>query len=145
MVPLVIFLVSMFISFTTGTSWGTFGVMMPIAVPMAWRLALIQYPGNLDIAYTVMFASITSVFAGGIFGDHCSPISDTTIMSSMFSASDHIDHVNTQIPYAVLATSVGIVLLVPLHYVISNLYAKKVGLPPKVPNYIVGASGKEIE
>ena len=165
-VPLVIFLVSMFISFTTGTSWGTFGVMMPIAVPMAWRLALIQYPGNLDVAYTVMFASIASVFAGGIFGDHCSPISDTTIMSSMFSASDHIDHVNTQIPYAVLAASVGIVLyllfaagitsplillpigvvlLVLLHYVISNLYAKKVGLPPKVPNYVVGASGKEIE
>ena len=163
-VPLIIFLVSMFISFTTGTSWGTFGVMMPIAVPMAWRLAIMQYPGNLDIAYTVMFASIASVFAGGIFGDHCSPISDTTIMSSMFSAADHIDHVNTQIPYAVLAASVGIVLyllfalgvmnplillpigvilLVALHYILSNIYAKRVGLPPKVPNYVESSPSEE--
>ncbi len=166
LVPLLIFLVSMFISFTTGTSWGTFGVMMPIAIPMAWRLALMQFPGNLDIIYTITFASIASVFAGGIFGDHCSPISDTTIMSSMFSAADHIDHVNTQVPYAVLAASVGIVLyllfaagvtnpiillpigvvlLIIFHYVLSNLYAKKVGLPPKVPNYVMGASGKEME
>jgi len=157
LVPLVIFLVSMFISFTTGTSWGTFGVMMPIAIPMAWRLALMQFPGNLEVAYTAMFASIAAVFAGGIFGDHCSPISDTTIMSSMFSAADHIDHVSTQIPYAVLAASVGIVLyvlfaagvtnplillplgivlLIVLHRVLNSLYAKRVGLPPKVPNYV---------
>ena len=163
-VPLIIFLVSMFIAFTTGTSWGTFGVMMPIAIPMAWRLAIMQYPGNLDIAYTVMFASIASVFAGGIFGDHCSPISDTTIMSSMFSASDHIDHVNTQIPYAVLAASagivlyllfavgimnplillpIGVILLIILHYVLSNIYAKRVGLPPKVPNYVGSSSSEE--
>lgn len=77
LVPLIIYLASMFISFTTGTSWGTFGVMMPIAVPMAWKLALIQYPDNLSIAYLMAFASIGAVFGGGIFGDHCSPISDT--------------------------------------------------------------------
>ncbi|MEM2757747.1 MAG: Na+/H+ antiporter NhaC family protein, partial [Sulfolobales archaeon] len=87
LVPLIIYLVSMFVSFTTGTSWGTFGVMMPIAVPMAWQLALLQYPDNIGIAYIITFASIGAVFGGGIFGDHCSPISDTTIMSSMFSAS----------------------------------------------------------
>ncbi|MFN3268916.1 MAG: Na+/H+ antiporter NhaC family protein, partial [Zestosphaera sp.] len=107
LVPLIIYLVSMFVSFTTGTSWGTFGVMMPMAVPMAWQLALLQYPDNVGIAYVVTFASIGAVFGGGIFGDHCSPISDTTIMSSMFSASDHIDHVSTQLPYALTAGLIG--------------------------------------
>ncbi len=156
-VPLVIFLVCMFISFTTGTSWGTFGIMMPIAIPLAWKLALAQF-GSVDMAYTITFASIASVFAGGIFGDHCSPISDTTIMSSMFSACDHIDHVNTQIPYAVTAALAGIVLyalfaagvtnpaillpigvvvLIILHRVFNIVYAKRAGLPPVVPNYVV--------
>jgi len=156
LVPLIIYLASMFISFTTGTSWGTFGVMMPIAVPMAWQLALLQYPDNLNIAYLITFASIGAVFGGGIFGDHCSPISDTTIMSSMFSASDHIDHVSTQLPYAVTAgfvgiilyallavgiTSplvllpVGIILLIVLHRVLNILYSRRARLPPVVPDY----------
>ncbi len=157
-VPLIIFLTAMFISFTTGTSWGTFGIMMPLAIPMAWKLALLQYPGSTDMAYLVTYASIAAVFSGGIFGDHCSPISDTTIMSSMFSGADHIDHVTTQIPYAVLAAGVGIVLyllyaiglttplillpvgivlLIILHRVINEFYAKKANLPPVVPNYVV--------
>lgn len=156
MVPLVIYLVSMFISFNTGTSWGTFGIMMPIAVPMAWQITLIQYPGAEWLAYVVTFASIGAVFGGGIFGDHCSPISDTTIMSSMFSACDHIDHVKTQLPYALLAGFVGItlyamfaaglitpiillvigiILLLGLHYAISRLYSKKANLPLVVPDY----------
>lgn len=156
LVPLIIYLASMFVSFTTGTSWGTFGVMMPIAVPMAWQLALLQYPDNLGIAYLVTFASIGAVFGGGIFGDHCSPISDTTIMSSMFSASDHIDHVSTQLPYALVVGSIsallyvliavgitsplillptGIALLVITHLALNNVYSKKVKLPPVVPNY----------
>jgi len=151
-VPAIIFLASCFISFTTGTSWGTFGVMMPIAVPMAWQIALAQ---GAD-PYIVTYASIASVFAGGIFGDHCSPISDTTIMSSMFSASDHIDHVNTQLPYALTAAGisavlfalfasgittplvllpVGVVLLIAFHRVLNTWYAKKTKLPAIVPNY----------
>jgi len=151
-VPAIIFLASCFISFTTGTSWGTFGVMMPIAVPMAWQIALAQ---GVD-PYIVTYASIASVFAGGIFGDHCSPISDTTIMSSMFSASDHIDHVDTQLPYALTAAGVsavlfalfasgittplallpvGIVLLIASHRVLNTWYAKKAKLPAIVPNY----------
>jgi len=151
-VPAIIFLASCFIAFTTGTSWGTFGVMMPIAVPMAWQIALAQ---GAD-PYVVTYASIASVFAGGIFGDHCSPISDTTIMSSMFSASDHIDHVNTQLPYALTAAGisavlfalfasgittplallpVGVVLLIASHRVLNTWYAKKTKLPAIVPNY----------
>lgn len=158
LVPLIVFLVSMFISFTTGTSWGTFGIMMPLAIPIAWKLALLQYPDGTETAYLVTYASIAAVFSGGIFGDHCSPISDTTIMSSMFSGADHIDHVSTQIPYAMLAAGVGIILyllyatqithpavllplgvilLIILHQVLNRWYAKLVNLPPVVPNYVV--------
>ena len=90
-VPVIIFLVACFIAFATGTSWGTFAIMMAIAVPMAQAM-------NVSIPLAV-----GAVLGGGVFGDHCSPISDTTIISSMASASDHIDHVKTQLPYALLA------------------------------------------
>ncbi|MEM4854324.1 MAG: Na+/H+ antiporter NhaC family protein [Sulfolobales archaeon] len=100
--PLLIFLVSMFISYTTGTSWGTFGLMMPIAVPLAWKLAIVQL-GDPGLAYSLTAAAIGAVFGGGIYGDHVSPISDTTIMSSMFSGCDHVDHVKTQLPYGTAA------------------------------------------
>ena len=91
MVPFIVFLVSCFIAFSTGTSWGTFAIMIAIAVPMAQ-----QMEANVYI-------TIAAAIGGGVFGDHCSPISDTTILSSMASASDHIDHVKTQLPYAGLA------------------------------------------
>ncbi len=91
MVPLIVFLVSCFIAFSTGTSWGTFAIMISIAVPMAREM-------GADV-----YITIGAALGGGVFGDHCSPISDTTILSSMASATDHIDHVNTQIPYALTA------------------------------------------
>jgi tetracycline resistance efflux pump len=89
--PMVVFLLSSFIAFSTGTSWGTFAIMIAIAVPMA-RI----HDANL-------FLVIAATMGGGVLGDHCSPISDTTIISSMSSASDHIDHVRTQLPYAIVA------------------------------------------
>jgi Na+/H+ antiporter NhaC len=97
-----LFLLSCGMAFATGTSWGTFALMIPIAVPLA---AALGGPLPLYVAATL---------GGGIFGDHCSPISDTTIISSMASASDHIDHVRTQIPYALIgaAGTVGLYLLV---------------------------------
>ena len=91
LVPLIVFLVAGFIAFSTGTSWGTFAIMIPIGLQMAQMM-------NADIYFT-----IAAALGGGIFGDHSSPISDTTIISSMASASDHIDHVKTQLPYALLA------------------------------------------
>lgn len=94
-VPFIIFLVSCFIAFSTGTSWGTFAIMLAIAIPMAQSM-------NVNIPLVV-----GAVLGGGVFGDHCSPISDTTIISSMASASDHIDHVKTQLPYALLAGGVA--------------------------------------
>ncbi len=89
--PFLIFIISGFIAFSTGTSWGTFAIMIPIAVPLA---------KSMDAN---VYMTIASVLGGGVFGDHSSPISDTTIISSMASASDHIDHVKTQLPYALLS------------------------------------------
>lgn len=93
-----VFLIACLVAFATGTSWGTFAVMVPIAVPLAAALG-----GSVP-----MF--LAAVLGGGVFGDHCSPISDTTIISSMAAASDHIDHVRTQIPYAVIGAGAAVVL-----------------------------------
>jgi len=98
LVPAIIFMVSAFIAFATGTSWGTFAIMMSIAVPMSQSL-----DANLYMA-------VAAVLGGGVFGDHCSPISDTTILSSMASASDHIDHVKTQLPYALSMGAIAVFL-----------------------------------
>jgi tetracycline resistance efflux pump len=90
LLPAVVFLISSFIAFSTGTSWGTFAIMMAISIPMA----------NIHgVDVTIVVAA---TLGGGVFGDHCSPISDTSIISSMASASDHVDHVKTQLPYAVI-------------------------------------------
>ncbi|HDZ26422.1 MAG TPA: sodium:solute symporter [Candidatus Aminicenantes bacterium] len=99
-IPAVVFLVSCLIAFSTGTSWGTFAIMIPIAVPMINIIGL--NPGLI----------IAAVLGGGVFGDHCSPISDTTIISSMASASDHIDHVRTQLPYALTAAGFSLLLFI---------------------------------
>lgn len=98
LVPLIIFLAACFIAFSTGTSWGTFAIMIPIAVPLANEL-------GADVTIT-----IAAALGGGVFGDHCSPISDTTIISSMSAACDHIDHVKTQLPYALLGGALSAIL-----------------------------------
>ncbi|MFQ5639180.1 MAG: Na+/H+ antiporter NhaC family protein [bacterium] len=90
-VPFLLFFVSGFIAFSTGTSWGTFAIMIPIGLPM------------VELMGANLYITVGAILSGGIFGDHCSPISDTTIISSIASASDHIDHVRTQLPYALLA------------------------------------------
>ncbi|USS40380.1 Na+/H+ antiporter NhaC family protein [Thermococcus aggregans] len=150
--PLIMFLAAMFVAFTTGTSWGTFSIMVPLGV----ELSLAFTGGQVN---EIVFATIGATFTGSIFGDHCSPISDTTIMSSMFSGSDHIDHVTTQIPYAITVASIGavlyvlfglgvrswtillplgVVLLVAAWYFLSEWYGKKYGIPHgKVPVYVV--------
>lgn len=136
LLPMIIFLICNVISFATGTSWGTMAITMPIAVPLALSLGV-----PLPLA-------ISAVLTGSVMGDHCSPLSDTTIMSSMFSGSDHMDHVKTQIPYAFTASGVavlaylaagtgmsvalilplGIVLVVILLYLFSAISAKSAGI-----------------
>ncbi|PLR94606.1 Na+/H+ antiporter NhaC family protein [Bacillus sp. T33-2] len=89
-VPALIFLLGSLIAFSTGSSWGVFAIMMPIAIPMGV---------SMDISLPLV---IGAVISGGLFGDHCSPISDTTILASTGAACDHIEHVRTQLPYAIL-------------------------------------------
>ncbi len=99
----VVFLVSGGMAFATGTSWGTFAIMIPLALPLAATMNLEGEPVSLPLV-------VSAVLGGGVFGDHCSPISDTTLIASMAAWSDHIDHVRTQLPYA-LAAAAGTVLL----------------------------------
>ena len=103
--PAIIFVVTSFIAFSTGTSWGTWGIMFPIAIPLA---------SSMDLSFPPV---IGALLGGGVFGDHCSPISDTTIVASMASASDHIDHVRTQLPYALAAGGISIVLFLIVGFV----------------------------
>ena len=92
-----IFVLAALTGFSIGSSWGTFAIMLPLAIPIAMSL-------NLPLA-----PFIAAAISGGIFGDHASPISDTTIIASMASGTEHIDHVRTQLPYALLAGGASIV------------------------------------
>ena len=100
-IPITTFVLGCIIAFATGTAYGTSAILMPVAVPLLYGLS----GGE---AGSLLFATIGAIFTGAVFGDHCSPISDTTIMSSMASASDHIDHVKTQIPYSITAAAIAI-------------------------------------
>ncbi|WP_427979898.1 Na+/H+ antiporter NhaC family protein [Agarivorans sp.] len=96
MLPMLIFVLAGLMAFATGTSWGTFGIMLPIAADMA-----------VASEVSLMLPMLSAVLAGAVFGDHCSPISDTTILSSTGSACHHIDHVATQLPYALLVAGIS--------------------------------------
>jgi len=99
--PVLVFIVCAATSFSTGTSWGTMAIMMPIVIPLTASVSHLYNFNPID-SEIILHGVISSVLAGSVFGDHCSPISDTTILSSMASGCDHIDHVRTQLPYAVL-------------------------------------------
>lgn len=110
LLPAVIFIVSAVMAFATGSSWGTFAICMPIALPMAFNMT----GGQIS---TIVVAVFAAVAGGGVFGDHCSPLSDTTILSSMGSASDHLDHVRTQLPYAVVCGSIALIAYLVVGFV----------------------------
>lgn len=95
------FLICGFIAFFTGTSWGTYAIMTPICMTLAFKL-------TGGVLSPVIYATIAAIMGGGCFGDHCSPLSDTTILSSLASGSDHIDHVKTQLPYALVSGGLAV-------------------------------------
>ena len=99
------FLVCGFISFFTGTSWGTYAIMTPICVPLAFAVT-----GGATTS--LIYATVAAIMGGGCMGDHCSPLSDTTILSSLASCSDHVDHVKTQLPYALTTAGISAVCYV---------------------------------
>lgn len=110
-VPALVFLLAAATAFATGTSWGTMGILMPLVVPLAW--GVLEADGlHTQAEYLhILYSTVSAVLAGAVWGDHCSPISDTTILSSMASGCDHIAHVRTQLPYAffvgIVAITVG--------------------------------------
>ncbi len=106
LLPVIVFVLSSFIAFSTGTSWGTFAIMLAISLPMAEI-----HGSNINLI-------IAATLGGGVFGDHCSPISDTSIISSMASASDHIDHVRTQLPYALIGGLISAVLYLIMGFLV---------------------------
>jgi Na+/H+ antiporter NhaC len=95
LLPVLVFIISGIIAFSTGTSWGTYAIMIPISVPLAFTF-------SGDELSTLVYATLAATAGGGVFGDHCSPLSDTSILASTGAASDHIDHVKTQMPYSLV-------------------------------------------
>jgi Na+/H+ antiporter NhaC len=109
LMPVLVFLTGAAMAFATGTSWGTMAILIPLVVPLTVSLGGgVDFDGGAH--YSILLGSISSVLAGAIFGDHCSPISDTTVLSSTAAACDHVDHVRTQLPYALLVAVVGMSL-----------------------------------
>ena len=100
LLPTAVFLVAAAVSFATGTSWGTMAILTPLAVPLA-LVSAADDPG-------ILAATVAAILGGSVFGDHCSPISDTTILSSMASGCDHVDHVRTQLPYALFSAAIAV-------------------------------------
>ena len=117
LLPAIIFLVGCGLAFATGTSWGTFGILIPIVVAVFEN-------SNPEL----MIISISACMAGAVFGDHCSPISDTTIMASAGAQCDHVTHVSTQLPYAALAAAVSFVTYIVAGFVQSAWIALPVGI-----------------
>jgi Na+/H+ antiporter NhaC len=109
MLPVSVFATAAIIAFATGTSWATMAILIPLIIPLTANLGVEAGFGS-EALYPILLGTISSVLAGAIFGDHCSPISDTTVLSSMASASDHVDHVRTQLPYAVAVAVVGMLI-----------------------------------
>lgn len=100
-IPTITFILGALVAFSTGSSWGTMAILYPLILPASWLLGELHglpYAENIEIFYNV----VASVLAGSVLGDHCSPISDTTILSSLSSSCNHIEHVRTQLPYALI-------------------------------------------
>jgi Na+/H+ antiporter NhaC len=131
-VPVMIFILSGFIAFTIGSSWGTVAIVMPLAIPLANSIGIPMLP------------TIAAVLTAAVMGDHCSPISDTTIMSSTASAVDHMDHVRTQMPYALTVGAVAAVFgFLPAGFGVSAYYLLPISL--LVLYVIVSVFGKKSE
>lgn len=119
LIPAIVFILAAMTAFTTGTSWGTMAILMPLVIPLAW--AVMSVHGIADPSgMHILYSSIACCLAGAVWGDHCSPISDTTVLSSIASGCNHIEHVRTQLPYALVVGFVGLVIgTIPSGYGVS--------------------------
>ncbi|MCH2448591.1 MAG: hypothetical protein MK198_00455 [Gracilimonas sp.] len=109
--PAIVLVLSALTAFATGSSWGTMGILMPLVVPLGWEIGnSTGIPSEMTLE--VIYASVSAVLAGSVWGDHCSPISDTTILSSIATQCDHVEHVNTQLPYALIVGGISILAMI---------------------------------
>jgi Na+/H+ antiporter NhaC len=109
LLPALVFLIAAATAFATGTAWGTMAILFPVVVPLAVNMgAGVGFAGGDN--YGILLGAVSSIMAGAVFGDHASPISDTTVLSSMASGCDHIDHVRTQLPYALIVAGIAMVI-----------------------------------
>ena len=125
LVPAIIFMFGAFIGFSTGSSWGTWAILLPIAFPVMHQFGL---PVELAVGATI---------SGGLFGDHCSPISDTTILASTASACDHVEHVRTQLPYGLTVAVASVIGFIVSGYTGMMLPGLAVGLAVNVIGLVV--------
>lgn len=120
MLPAITFIFSALIAFSTGSSWGTMAILYPMILPAGWLISM-EYGLDHDQSIAIFYNIVSSILAGSVFGDHCSPISDTTILSSLASSCNHIDHVRTQLPYALTVGLVSIFIgTIPAAYGVSS-------------------------
>ena len=143
LLPTLTFVVAGVMAFATGTSWATMAVLMPLVIPLSHALA--QNAGlAVAVSDPILMGVVGAVLAGAVFGDHCSPISDTTVLSSMASACDHLDHVKTQLPYALSAAGIAIVLgILPTSFGVSPGIALIAGIAAAI--LVVRLAGARIE
>lgn len=108
-IPAITFVLSGFVAFSTGSSWSTMALVYPLILPAAWSVCM-DAGFDAEASMAIFYNTVSAVLAGSVLGDHCSPISDTTILSSLASGCNHIDHVRTQIPYALTVGSISVLL-----------------------------------
>ncbi len=145
LLPTITFIFSALIAFSTGSSWGTMAILYPMILPAGWIIST-EYGLDYDASMAIFYNIVSSILAGSVFGDHCSPISDTTILSSLASSCNHIEHVRTQLPYALTVGVVSIVVgTIPAAYGFSSYLLFPIGI---IIMYLVikifGKKAKEI-
>ncbi len=128
LIPAIVFILAAFTAFTTGTSWGTMAILMPLIIPLSWAVMSVNGMGDPSGMH-ILYSSVACCLGGAVWGDHCSPISDTTVLSSVASGCDHIEHVRTQLPYALLVGFVGLFVgTIPGGFGMSPLISIVVGI-----------------
>ncbi len=127
-VPAITFILAALVSFSTGSSWGTMAILYPLLLPASWLISQ-DYGMDHNTSLSIFYNVVSCVLAGSVLGDHCSPISDTTILSSLASSCNHIEHVRTQLPYALTVGAAGVAIgTIPSAYGISQWILFPAGL-----------------
>ena len=143
LLPAITFIFSALIAFSTGSSWGTMAILYPMILPAGWALS-IEYGLDHDQSIAIFYNIVSSILAGSVFGDHCSPISDTTILSSLASSCNHIEHVRTQLPYALTVGFASVFIgTIPSAYGVSSWIVFPIGII--VMYIIIRVFGKKVD